>query len=164
MAKETSCVSIISRLWLVIVNTVLLLIAVLTIWAGVTFLQVSREYTVPNLSDSATHILNQINVKDLSIASFVFGGFYALTALSGCLGGCCRIVSFLTFYMVAIVIDMFLLVGVGGYVLYQIIKRRDAWNAITQDDWTSYDDYTKDFIQRAVIYIVFLIYWLIYLV
>jgi hypothetical protein len=65
----------------------------------------------------------------------VFGVFFLITAVSGCFGSMCRLVSFLTFYIIAVSINL-LLLAVGGIVsLVQTIRRKNVWAEINVQDW-----------------------------
>jgi hypothetical protein len=134
----TNCCAAISRIWLVLVNIIFLGISLLSFIVGSGILSLKNPEMTTN-----------------GVILIVFGVFFLITALSGCCGSMCRLVSFLTFYIVAVSINL-LLLGVGGIIsLVQTIQRKTSWARMTVEDWKKLTDLEKDFTQQAVFYIHF---------
>jgi hypothetical protein len=83
------------------------------------------------------------------IILLVFGVLFLVTALSGCCGSMCRLVSFLTFYIVAVSVNLLVLAAGGIASLVQTIQRKNAWSRMTLQDWKDLSDREKDFTQQA---------------
>ncbi|KAJ3329541.1 hypothetical protein HDU76_007696 [Blyttiomyces sp. JEL0837] len=136
----------VSRTWLVLMNTLLLLIGVLALWVGAAALKLvlDNQATVTSGNDSI-----QVMTKGTAIGIIAYGGFLAVTALCGCFGGMTRANGLLGFYIGALIFDIFLTLGYGGYLAYLMKKNADYWKNLTLPDWLLFDDLSKDYVQAT---------------
>ena len=87
----------------------------------------------------------------MAILLFTLGAFFSFTAMAGCFGGCCRLTSFLTFYIWCLAVNIVFLGAGGVYSIVKAIDRQASWKSLTLESWIALEDKSKDFVQQAVL-------------
>ncbi|KAL2913164.1 hypothetical protein HK105_207283 [Polyrhizophydium stewartii] len=147
MSFFRSCMNVIGRIWLVLINLGLLVVSGFAITSGVMLLRSAKSGD--SVSGTLGTLTASANTKDIAACVLVFGCFFALTAIAGCIGGICAVSSFLSFYIGAVGLDLLMLLGLGGYALWKTFRARNEWMSVSVDQWKLANDQDKDFLQQA---------------
>jgi len=129
--------SILGRIWLIIVNFLLLAIGGLSVFAGWAYLKYYND-------SDANIAFVELNMKVVAWCFFGFGAYVLIAALSGCIGGCTRSNGALRFYMGLLGLGMLVVAGAGGYGIYTLTIGQRSWNSISAATFTAADDLSKD--------------------
>ncbi|KAJ3278491.1 hypothetical protein HK104_002293 [Borealophlyctis nickersoniae] len=114
--------SALGRVWLILINLLIVLAGALTIIVGVLYYK--------NYKDGD----DQITVINLELKIVAYGG-------------CSRSKGFLSFYIVALIIGFLLVCAGGAYAIVKVNKAGNSWNDVNSNDWARATNQEKDVIQ-----------------
>ncbi|KAI9331450.1 Tetraspanin/Peripherin [Zopfochytrium polystomum] len=127
-----------SRIWLILSNIVFLLIGLVVLGAGIA---AYRTVTDGEFEGVATVS------KGVVLGVAIVGGFFVITAISGCIGAVGRINPLLSFYVFALIIDLIGFLAFGIFFIKTVRDNYNSWMNGDKSDWTDLDDASKDFVQ-----------------
>ncbi|KAI9362997.1 Tetraspanin family-domain-containing protein [Zopfochytrium polystomum] len=127
-----------SRIWLFVVNLLVILIAAVTLFIGAAMHRFARaelrdKKTLPT-STSATTTFD-LSVTNVAFSILSYGFCMALTGIFGAAALILRNRSLLTFYLVGLSVVFLLTAGGGGYALYHLEQRIKGWSAVDHNTW-----------------------------
>ncbi|KAJ3053842.1 hypothetical protein HK097_003252 [Rhizophlyctis rosea] len=133
---------ILGRIWLILVNFVILAIGAACITFGALW------WKAFDLEDSTSEFL-WVHYDWRLLAGLLMGvgGYLSITALTGCVGGCTRSRGALNCYIATLVIALLLVIGGGAYGTYKVHREVNNWNDVTAAQWSATSSHDKDLIQ-----------------
>ncbi|KAJ3034870.1 hypothetical protein HDV00_004558 [Rhizophlyctis rosea] len=142
-----SCASILGRIWLILVNFVLLCLGGGLVTAGALWW---KSFAGLNSnSDSSDFLWMHYDWRLLAGILLGVGAYLAVTSIVGCVGGCTRSGGALKLYIFALVLAVLATIGGGAYGIYKIHNEVGEWNSISSAQWAAASVQDKDLLQVA---------------
>ncbi|KAJ3112664.1 hypothetical protein HDU96_004324 [Phlyctochytrium bullatum] len=150
-----------SRIWLIIINILVLACGAFTIFSGVILVKNGgrsdmqrNNATYKDVKDfgkgkSTTFEKSQfeIFVKDIGIVFIVYGAFLLITAIAGITGACTRNNGFLTCFIAGCTFVFLLTLGVAIMSLVNLSNRLKNWSRLDALAWRAASNEDKDLAQ-----------------
>ncbi|KAJ1548710.1 hypothetical protein HK405_000311 [Cladochytrium tenue] len=138
-----------SRVWLFVVNLLVLLVAAATLFIGGamqrfadTDLKKTNSTTSQPTSASSSSSFN-ISVATIAMSTLIYGFCMALSGIFGAGALILRNPALLSLYIAALVLVLLLTAGGGGYALFLLDARVHAWSSVTRAAWVASSDSDK---------------------
>ncbi|KAJ3090227.1 hypothetical protein HK102_004359 [Quaeritorhiza haematococci] len=140
---------VLSRVWLVVINVLIFLLALGVVVTGVVIFKAygNNVNTSTLKSSEDIQLVDSGDLRIVGIGMMAVGSILAITALAGCCGSLARANAALSFYIGCLVVSLIGILGAGGYSMYKTIEELNAWRSVTKEQWTALSNEAKQIFQ-----------------